>query len=634
MSKSHSLQSPATGVLFKWLVSNNQKVQVDQAIAQIVVSSNEEESNEPILLKSVNDGNLKRIATEGQKISCEEIIGEIIECTHPAVFRNLCVSCGKKIVSKEANNQTPPSHGTKLTMAGGQTIQLSKSEAKETQNTKLTWMKKNRKLALILDLDSTLVHATSFYPFPQEILDQVKTIQLEDNGFILRFRSFSFSLLSFVTNSRHLVKLRPHIEHFLESCRPLFQMTIYTHGTRAYAEATARLLDPEGVYFGKRIVSRTDHPDLGLEKCLSRLFLQDWSMAVVLDDRDDVWKKDQQSHVICIRPYLYFQTLFPSGAHVAEVNNAAGVATVESLVSGDSGSPRSPNQENKSSPVDDDVGLLKSLDSLQALHTKYYELMDEDNSSPKCNVGTILQSMRRSVLKGCHLCFSGLISPKLRNPQQHKLWIIATNLGARVTLKLTSQTTHLLTTSVETEKSKESLKLGNIYICHPDWLLNCHWHILREDEILFLIAPIANPPVIDPASDDEGNGEEKVAEEDGAETKNESIETDEQKKKRSRPVLNRSEAGEYGVNYNSSTESDDSNSSDNDDDDQPRRKFRRFYTLDQSTVEETEARGGEEDDSRRSSDSGESSDVDESWIQSIEDEILEGEGEGDGEKER
>lgn len=614
-------------------MNNNQQVQSNQVVAEFVIVSNEEEqlTNEGrISLKSEQNGNLKRIVSEGQQVSCKEIIGEIIECTHPAVFRNLCVSCGKKIIpTSEANQQTHSSHGTKLTMAGGQTIQLSKSEARETQNTKLMWMKKNRKLALILDLDSTLVHATAFYPFPQEILDQVKTIQLEDNGFILRFESFSLSFDHILC--RHLVRLRPHIEHFLESCRPLFQMTIYTHGTRAYAEATARLLDPQGIYFGKRIVSRTDHPDLGLEKCLSRLFLQDWSMAVVLDDRDDVWKKEQQSHVICIRPYLFFQQLFPSGAHVAEVNNAAGLASVDSLVAGDSSASKS-NPADITSPVDDDVGLLKSLDSLQTLHTKYYELMDGGDPSP--NVGTIMQSMRRSVLKGCHLCFSGLISPKLRNPQHHKLWVIATNLGARVTLTLTSQTTHLLTTSVESEKSKESLKLGNIYICHPDWLLNCHWHILREDEILFLLAPIANPPVIDPTSDNEGQGQ--TLESEKAESKDEVAETNEQSKKRGRPMLNRSEAGEYGVNYNSSTESDDTNSSDDDNLEQPKRKFQRFYTLDQNPVEEIEARLGDDGEDDKSSivseNSGEPSDGDEDWLQSIEDQLLDGEDDNGGER--
>jgi hypothetical protein len=393
-------------------------------------------------------------------------------------------------------------------------------------------------------------------------------------------------------------------------------MTIYTHGTRGYAEATAQLLDPQGVYFGKRIVSRTDHPDLGLEKCLSRLFLEDWSMAVVLDDRDDVWKKEQQSHVICIRPYLFFHQLFPSGLHSGELNNAAGMATIGS-------DPRSQQPTHLSSPDDNDVGLLKSLATLQTLHLKYFESLDEGNLSP--NVGALLLSMRQSVLKGCHLCFSGLIQSNIPNPRNHKLWLIAQNLGAHVTLKMTSQTTHLLTLTVESEKAREAIRLGNVYLCHPDWLLNCHWHILREDETLFLLAPIANTPVIDPLS---GGGGVEVEEAKGTESAPTASEGDEQTHKRTRPIIHRSEAGEYGVNYNSNSESDGSNSSD--DDEEPKRKFRRFYTLDQQTEEakgpeEEEVDGdGESSEASIYSGSGASSDVDESWIQSIEEEVGEG----------
>jgi pyruvate/2-oxoglutarate dehydrogenase complex dihydrolipoamide acyltransferase (E2) component len=187
MSVTHEIKSPSGGVLLKWLASNNQKVQSDQNIAHFSFT----DSNELLILKSSHGGVLKRIANEGENVLSDQAIGEVVECTHPAVFRNLCVSCGKKILPSESSKQ--PSHGAKLTMAGGQTIQLSKSEAKLTQQTKMLSMKKSRKLALILDLDSTLVHATAFHPFPKEILDQVKTIQLEDNGFILRYPFFSSS---------------------------------------------------------------------------------------------------------------------------------------------------------------------------------------------------------------------------------------------------------------------------------------------------------------------------------------------------------------------------------------------------------------------------------------------------------
>lgn len=414
-------------------------------------------------------------------------------------------------------------------------------------------------------------------------------------------------------------------------------MTIYTHGTRSYAEATARIIDPDGQYFGKRIVSRTDHPDLGLEKCLSRLFLEDWSMAVVLDDRDDVWRKDQQTHVVCIKPYLYFHQFLANGQKgQLEINNAPGLSTVTSLlpqppptpqsqiqssnnassttttttsisndITNETSSENTPPTTTTTTPpplqqplqqplqplqspkpirtiIDDDTSLLKSLDSLLLVHQKYYELLEKGEEP---NVGFILSSMRKSILKGCHLCFSGLINvtnPNI-NPKNHKLWIIAETLGATVSLNLTLKTTHLLTLSIETEKSRECVKLGNIYICHPDWLLYCYWHIIKEDESTYLLAPIVNKPNIDDVDSLDNTDEIKTE----TETKVENEELNETKKrsrdensssehKINRPLL-RSNANVFGVNYNSSTESSDSSS---DESEKPRKKIQRMFTND------------------------------------------------------
>ena len=43
---------------------------------------------------------------------------------------------------------------------------------------------------------------------------------------------------------------------------------VYTHGTRAYAEGVASILDPTRKLFGHRIFSRTDVPDLGSAKVI------------------------------------------------------------------------------------------------------------------------------------------------------------------------------------------------------------------------------------------------------------------------------------------------------------------------------------------------------------------------------
>jgi hypothetical protein len=44
----------------------------------------------------------------------------------------------------------------------------------------------------------------------------------------------------------------------LEKAAKLFELHIYTAGSRSYADAVARILDPKGVLFGRRILSRDE----------------------------------------------------------------------------------------------------------------------------------------------------------------------------------------------------------------------------------------------------------------------------------------------------------------------------------------------------------------------------------------
>jgi RNA polymerase II subunit A-like phosphatase len=46
----------------------------------------------------------------------------------------------------------------------------------------------------------------------------------------------------------------------LEDLKSTFTMYIYTMGTKAYAEEVKKILDPCGVIFGKRVLSRCDTP--------------------------------------------------------------------------------------------------------------------------------------------------------------------------------------------------------------------------------------------------------------------------------------------------------------------------------------------------------------------------------------
>ena len=52
----------------------------------------------------------------------------------------------------------------------------------------------------------------------------------------------------------------------------------------------ARLLDPDRAFFGDRVVSRDDCPDLQGRKSLERLFPGGIEMALILDDSPHVWQ--------------------------------------------------------------------------------------------------------------------------------------------------------------------------------------------------------------------------------------------------------------------------------------------------------------------------------------------------------
>lgn len=52
--------------------------------------------------------------------------------------------------------------------------------------------------------------------------------------------------------------VRPGLEEFLKEINELYELHIYTMGTRDYAEAVAKEIDPNGSIFKERILSRDE----------------------------------------------------------------------------------------------------------------------------------------------------------------------------------------------------------------------------------------------------------------------------------------------------------------------------------------------------------------------------------------
>lgn len=158
----------------------------------------------------------------------------------------------------------------------------------------------SRRLSLVVDLDQTIIHATvdpTVAEWQQdkenpnyEAVKDVKAFQLLDDGPGAR-------------GCWYYIKLRPGLREFLENVSKLYELHIYTMGTRAYAQHIAKIVDPDMRIFGDRILSRDESGSL-TAKNLQRLFPVDTKMVVIIDDRGDVWGWNE--NLIRVTAYDFF----------------------------------------------------------------------------------------------------------------------------------------------------------------------------------------------------------------------------------------------------------------------------------------------------------------------------------------
>ncbi|EGZ05748.1 hypothetical protein PHYSODRAFT_566275 [Phytophthora sojae] len=190
-------------------------------------------------------------------------------CIHRVRNGRTCLMC-LAVVDEDEENEDMESVNV---VSHGQVIRLNVEEAKKFDSDNIRRQLGAKKLSLVLDLDHTLLHA----------------VRVDD-------------VVGEIPKSGML--------------SALYDLFIYTHGTRLYAEQIVKIIDPDESYFKNRIVARTDTPDM-LHKSLKLLFPScDDSMILVLDDRIDVWKENE-GNVFLIEPYHYFKC-------TSEINNASG----------------------------------------------------------------------------------------------------------------------------------------------------------------------------------------------------------------------------------------------------------------------------------------------------------------------
>ena len=179
-------------------------------------------------------------------------------------------------------------------------LRVSQDEAAAAEDEAKRRLLSAKKLSLVVDLDQTVIQATVDPTVAEwqkdpinpnyEAVKDVRSFQLKDDG-------------PGGNGMWYYIKLRPGLESFLENMSTLYELHIYTMGTRAYARQITDIIDPKRKIFGNRVLSRSENGSMSA-KNLQRLFPVDTKMVVIIDDRGDVWNWIE--NLIKVTPFDFF----------------------------------------------------------------------------------------------------------------------------------------------------------------------------------------------------------------------------------------------------------------------------------------------------------------------------------------
>jgi len=336
-------------------------------------------------------------------------------------------------------------------------------------------LKETKKLPLILDLDHTLLHT-------------IRKDRLHPTCSIETYKDlYQFSIDG---DSDYYVKFRPGIVKFLENISLLFDIHIYTMGTREYASEIIhiivnQLMNGVSVFNGK-VLSRSD---TGKDnKNLSFILPRQEYLTLILDDSPDIWQYFKH-HVVPIYPYKFFITV--NETQLLTINKEHDEENIDPLsLSNDctlNNQNNNDSNENQSpiicSPHDNHLRSMYNV--LTSVHQNFFD--NFSSSSRNLNIKHNLKWRRHKVLSGVHLLFSGVF-PLETNPREQALWKNAEYYGATCYEEFNDNITHLVAARDGTDKVLKAVRRGNIFIVSPNWLYDslAHWIRLPEKDFKLL----------------------------------------------------------------------------------------------------------------------------------------------------
>ncbi|XP_074098349.1 RNA polymerase II subunit A C-terminal domain phosphatase Fcp1 isoform X1 [Cotesia typhae] len=281
------------GKIKKWRVATGSMISARSVLFLYcpVNSNGDDTQNSEEKYRSTQSGRITQIlAKEGDTIQPGQVIFRMTVCTHPTVIKDLCGRCGADLQNETLNKDGKDKVISEASVPMLHSIpelkvcpELAEKIGKEDEQRLL----KDRKLALLVDLDQTIVHTTN---------DTVPAIMKD---------VFHYQLYGPNSPWYH-TRLRPGTNHFLQEMSKMYELHICTFGARKYAHTVAALLDKEGKLFSQRILSRDEcFNSVSKTANLKALFPCGDDLVCIIDDREDVWQGC--GNLVQVKPYHFFR---------------------------------------------------------------------------------------------------------------------------------------------------------------------------------------------------------------------------------------------------------------------------------------------------------------------------------------
>ncbi|KAH7245743.1 hypothetical protein BKA59DRAFT_174296 [Fusarium tricinctum] len=299
---------------------------------------------------------------EGQEIAADAPCLMVEEaCGHEVQVQGLCSLCGADMTETNWASDNLDTDRAMINMSHDQTVlRVSESVATKAEHENQKRLLRQRKLSLVVDLDQTIIHACieptigewqndPTNPNHNAVKD-VRSFQLNDDG-----------PRGLTSGCTYYIKLRPGLMEFLEEVSKMYELHVYTMGTRAYALNIAKIVDPDKKLFGNRVISRDENGSI-TSKSLQRLFPVSTDMVVIIDDRADVWPMNRPN-LIKVVPYDFFKGIGDiNSSFLPKRQDILPILKSKPVVD------NSPKPPSKASPIDeivkmsggDDAASLKS----------------------------------------------------------------------------------------------------------------------------------------------------------------------------------------------------------------------------------------------------------------------------------